>query len=449
MKKLKILKALLLLLTVTITFNSCRRDIDAAPDDQTQEDTTSFQKLMINGNEVLIKQENGKYYISDDEVLSERQLNILKDLARKNTGTVKRSAILSDVVKKWPNGVWYYKIVSSRRTEILQAMSWIASNSNITFVERTNQANYVTIYDTSTGTSGSNHVGMESGTKEIYLAVSQGVGTIAHEILHSLGFFHEQSRPDRDQHINVYLDRISDNDTRRQYQINPLATGIGIFDFNSIMIYSSNGIMEKKNVQGWNGWIAQRDSLSKGDIEGLAYLYGPKITNGPLFICNEGIYTVNAGTVTLENATNIATLSALGNNRYKVTRIGNSAGSVTLKAVFQGKTYTKDILVGIPSSLNILSNAGGNMQGGATYGFHLEENYPLTSISWNITGGIILSGQGTNNISVKVDPNPFQTYNNLGISLQYTSDCGNGSGNKTFYIAPSGGTSPIDPGEPL
>ncbi|EEI93829.1 hypothetical protein HMPREF0765_0575, partial [Sphingobacterium spiritivorum ATCC 33300] len=113
MNKIKIIAASLLLVTAIISFNSCRRDINAAPDNQTQIDTTSFQKLMINGNEVLIKQENGKYYISDDEVLSERQLNILKDLARKNTGTAKRSAILDDVVKKWPNGIWYYKIVSS------------------------------------------------------------------------------------------------------------------------------------------------------------------------------------------------------------------------------------------------------------------------------------------------------------------------------------------------
>lgn len=444
MKKIKIAEKLLLLLAAIMLFNSCRRDIDTAPKDQTQIDTTSFQKLMINGNEVLIKQENGKYYISDDEVLSERQLNILKDLARKNTGTAKRSTILDDVVKKWPNGIWYYKIVSSRRTEILQAMSWIAANSSVKFVERTNQANYVTIYDTNAGTSESNHVGMESYSKEIYISASHAVGTIAHEILHSLGFFHEQNRPDRDQYINVYLDRIPYNDknTRYQYQINPLAKGVGIFDFNSIMMYSSNGIMEKKNGQEWQ---RQRDSLSLGDIEGLAHLYGP-----PSSICNSGIYTVTSGTsVTLQYATNIANVTSLGNNQYRITRIGNSAGSVTLKAVFQGKTYTKDILVGIPSSLNILSNAAGNMQGGATYGFHLEENYPLTSISWNITGGIILSGQGTNNISVKVDPNPFQTYNNLGISLQYTSDCGNGSGNKTFYIAPSGGTSPIDPGEPL
>lgn len=429
MKKLKILKVLLLLVTITTAFNSCRRDIETAPDNQMQGDTTSFQKLLINGNEVLIKQENGKYYISDDEVLSERQLNILKDLSRRNTGTAKRSAAISDVVKKWPNGVWYYKIASSRGTEILQAMSWISANSNITFVERTNQANYVTIYDINTGTSGSNHVGMESGTKEIHLAVSQGVGTIAHEILHSLGFFHEQSRPDRDQYINVYLDRISDNDTRRQYQINPLATGIGNFDFNSIMIYSSNGIMEKKNVQGWNGWISQRDSLSKGDIEGLAYLYGPKITDGPSFICNEGTYTVNAGTVTLENATNIATLSSLGNNRYIVSRIGSTNGIVNLKSVFNGNAYTKNIVIGTPISPTsyIIGQASINApsQGYSLYSYQVDVVSGNT-YQWSVSGmpGVIITDQSNNSIILAIPRIIGSSSKNINLSVKASNQCG-------------------------
>ncbi|EEI89488.1 putative flavastacin, partial [Sphingobacterium spiritivorum ATCC 33300] len=220
------------------------------------------------------------------------------------------------------------------RTEILQAMSWIAANSSVKFVERTNQANYVTIYDTNAGASESNHVGMESYSKEIYISASHAVGTIAHEILHSLGFFHEQNRPDRDQYINVYLDRIPYNDknTRYQYQINPLAKGVGIFDFNSIMMYSSNGIMEKKNGQEWQ---RQRDSLSLGDIKGLAHLYGP-----PSSICNSGIYTVTSGTsVTLQYATNIANVTSLGNNQYRITRIGNANGTVTLKSLLNGNAY--------------------------------------------------------------------------------------------------------------
>lgn len=38
-------------------------------------------------------------------------------------------------------------------------------------------------------------------------------GVILHEILHALGMFHEQSRPDRDDYVNLYRDNIWDGET--------------------------------------------------------------------------------------------------------------------------------------------------------------------------------------------------------------------------------------------
>ncbi|MBE8719770.1 hypothetical protein [Sphingobacterium pedocola] len=69
--------------------------------------------------------------------------------------------------------------------------------------------------------------------------------------------------------------------------------------------------------------------------------------SGPKSICSEDIYTIiNPGTVTLENATNIATLTSLGNNQYKITRIGSANGVITLKATTGNFVTTKEINIG-------------------------------------------------------------------------------------------------------
>ena len=40
------------------------------------------------------------------------------------------------------------------------------------------------------------------------LSVTCKHGNIVHEIAHSLGFFHEHSRPDRDEYVHINLDNV-------------------------------------------------------------------------------------------------------------------------------------------------------------------------------------------------------------------------------------------------
>ncbi|KKO91752.1 hypothetical protein AAW12_08810 [Sphingobacterium sp. Ag1] len=68
---------------------------------------------------------------------------------------------------------------------------------------------------------------------------------------------------------------------------------------------------------------------------------------GPSQLCGEATYTIERpSAITLENATGIATLTALGNNQWKVTKIGSNSGTVQLVSTSGGKRYTKSITVG-------------------------------------------------------------------------------------------------------
>lgn len=108
----------------------------------------------------------------------------------------------------------------------------------IEFVPYRNE-NDVLIFEEGTGHCKS-YVGHIGGKQPIWLTPGCGPKEIAHEILHALGFIHEQNRADRDAFVQVMIDNVEEKQRGNFEKFPPefmQASGLARFDFQSIMIY--------------------------------------------------------------------------------------------------------------------------------------------------------------------------------------------------------------------
>ena len=154
--------------------------------------------------------------------------------------------------------------------------------------------------------------------------------------------------------------------------------------------------------------------------------------SGPNAICSEGTYTIaNPGTITLENANGIATLTPLGNNQWKVTRIGN--GKIQLKSTVGSNVYMKDIDVGTPPSV---LNGPSIIRTNGMFNFSVSESTIGADVEYtvmapdgveftpiddkNFTLNVITLSTGGSTLMVRVT---IKTTNNCGTS-QYVKNIG-------------------------
>ncbi|MPC15145.1 Zinc metalloproteinase nas-4 [Portunus trituberculatus] len=115
-----------------------------------------------------------------------------------------RNAIKT-MTKRWPNGVIPYVISSSynkkERAVIAVAMNTYHQNTCVRFVPRTVEKDYIHIHK---GDGCSSVVGRVGGAQALSLGPGcLYVGIVMHECMHAAGFWHEQSRADRDSFITI------------------------------------------------------------------------------------------------------------------------------------------------------------------------------------------------------------------------------------------------------
>ncbi|KAJ1182618.1 hypothetical protein NDU88_007805 [Pleurodeles waltl] len=156
-----------------------------------------------------------------------------------------------------------------------EAMLEFATLTCIRFVERTTEADYLQI---SSGGGCWSYIGKAGGAQQVSLSAGcLTKGPIQHELNHALGFFHEQSRSDRDNYVTIITENIAPEYRPNFKKENSNNLDLQ-YDYSSIMHYpmyafsGNNGptIVPKPNP---NTPIGQSDELSNLDIAKINTLY--------------------------------------------------------------------------------------------------------------------------------------------------------------------------------
>lgn len=115
----------------------------------------------------------------------------------------------------------------------------------------------------------------------------QKVGTVIHELLHAIGFLHEQNRDDRDGFVRVNTNNIkrdyeSNFDKARPGETNSFGTE---YDYGSVLHYSEtafskNGLPTIEARRRTSVKMGQREGFSKRDIEKVNKMYKCKQPTG-------------------------------------------------------------------------------------------------------------------------------------------------------------------------
>lgn len=228
----------------------------------------------------------GMDYFEGDIKLTQQLRDYIK--STREGGNLQTRALIKDARKLWPNHVVPYSLAGDLSAESLgyiqSAVSEWSSKTCLTFRPKTDaDEDYIDfVYEVGC----SSYVGRIGGRQTISVGNSDGAitckhGNIVHEIAHSLGFFHEHSRPDRDDYVTVHWDNIEGGyqknfEKETTETVDSLEVG---YDYGSVMHYGEffftkeKGLRTLEPTQTTSETIGQRIGLSDLDVQQGNLLY--------------------------------------------------------------------------------------------------------------------------------------------------------------------------------
>lgn len=218
--------------------------------------------------------------------------DILPDLASKRTGSQSRTAASTSATP-----LWNYKdpqdskavlvpyvikagLPAATKASLDAAIADFNKFTCVRLIPRTQQPTYLSFFDGRPGDCHS-YIGMQ-GIADQQVSLGRGCGqkgVVIHELIHSLGGFHEINRMDRDKFVTIHTDKIPKASLPNFAKNADFDTQGLPYDYASLMHYPGTAFSKDgsrtftpKDPKALSV-IGQRDGFSKLDIQKINKLY--------------------------------------------------------------------------------------------------------------------------------------------------------------------------------
>ncbi|XP_029714515.2 astacin-like [Aedes albopictus] len=185
-----------------------------------------------------------------------------------------------------------HEVATSDLQTIQSAIDQYTLLTCIRFVPRTNETYYVSIWNNQTGCHSYVGFNADNSYHQVNLqspGCTTFIGTPVHELMHSLGAFHEFTRADRDSYITINRSALqpqyqTDDFYNSNFQITPpqyVSTYSTPYNYNSVMHYSryagaanpATPVMSPKKL--WFTDFGNNFGLTSTDVQLIRAMYCP------------------------------------------------------------------------------------------------------------------------------------------------------------------------------